>query len=152
MCSIVIGFATLCQPLINSNYYCSPQKARSDLQYFSCFASYLCIFCLFVFAFISVNHLHICLRFTRRRYACISARSQRRWIPKGCDHVSCSSSSPGAKFKNSQSFIFCLSWENASEALQVQVQFSVSYIFIILPFAGNVFLFCFFSLKILGRI
>lgn len=67
MCSIVTGFATLCQPSVKQ--YCSLLKATFDLTVFR--------FIPF-FASISVNHLHTCLRFT----TCISARSQRLRIAK----------------------------------------------------------------------
>lgn len=104
MCSIVTGFATLCQPSTNS-YDCLQHRVFVLFLSSLLFSFYLLL--LFsLLAFVSVSNLHSCLGFTNCRRACVSAKSQRRWIPKGRDFFSCSLSSPGAKFRNLKSFIF----------------------------------------------
>lgn len=112
MCSIVTGFATLSQPSTNS-YDCLQQRVRLDsvflFFFFILLLSLLFFHLLHLFsplAFVSVSNLHSCLTFTSCRCACMLAKSQRRWIPKGRDRFSCSLSSPGAKFTNLKSFIF----------------------------------------------
>lgn len=66
------------------------------------FSFYLSIFCFLS----SVNHLHSCLRFTSCRNACISlCQISKALDSKGHNHLSCSLSPPGAKFKTLWSFI-----------------------------------------------
>lgn len=79
----------------------------SDLLFFllSLLFSFHLLLLFSLLASVSVSNLHSCLTFTSCRCACMLAKSQRRWIPKGRDCFSCSLLSPGAKFTNLKSFI-----------------------------------------------
>lgn len=146
MCSIVTGFATLSQPSTNS-YDCLQQSQTwlsiSDFFFFFLISLLFSFHLLLLFsplASVSVSNLHSCLTFTSCRCACMLAKSQRRWIPKGRDCFSCSLSSPGAKFTNLKSFIFACVVKKCFRCFLSAAVIPFGYIFFII-LLGNILLF-----------
>lgn len=126
MCSIVTGFATLCQLSMNSNYYCSLQKARFDFQYFSflfiCAISASFCFCFYLsesFAQLLKIHTLLDMPVSRPDLKGVGFKKVMTAIAAAC-HL---------KGPYSQSFISaCLGGKRVLEAVKAQVQFCVLYL------------------------